>query len=64
MQWIQVATIITSIIGFGWYFLVRIEKDVDRIEKKGDAFERRMDGHAARIDQLYTMFVDLLKERK
>lgn len=24
----------------------------------------RLDEHAARIDQLYTMFVDLLKEKK
>lgn len=64
MEWFQVITIIASTLAFNWYFLTRIEKDIDRIDKKGDAFERRMDGHAARIDQLYGMFVQLLKEGK
>lgn len=27
-----------------------------------DALGRRLDGHASRIDQLYQMFVDLIKE--
>ena len=57
MQWIQVITIIGTIVGFGWYFLSCLEKDIDKVD-------RRMDGHAQRIDKLYQMFVDLLKERK
>ena len=65
MDWIQVVTIIGSLGAFGWYFLNRLEKDIDKIDKKCDAFERRMDSHAARIDQLYGMFVQLLqRDRK
>ena len=57
MDWIQVFTIIGVLGGFMIYMLQRIEKDVD-------TYGRRLDGHAQRIDQLYKMFVDLLKEQK
>lgn len=64
MEWNQTFTIIGvniglfSIIGaILIYFLNKIDGDITRLD-------RRLDGHAARIDQLYQMFVDLLKERK
>lgn len=64
MEWNQTFTIIGvniglfSIIGaILIYFLNKIDGDINRLD-------RRLDGHAARIDQLYQMFVDLLKERK
>lgn len=48
-----------AMIGFfitGAYWMVsRIDADVKSIGA-------RLDGHAMRIDQLYRMFVDLLKE--
>lgn len=53
----QVVAIIGSLGGLMVYFLQRIEKDVDKLGA-------RLDGHAQRIDQLYVMFVDLLKEVK
>lgn len=46
------------------YFLHRIEKDISKLSDNIDQLERRVDGHGTRIDQLYRMFVDLLKERK
>lgn len=42
----------------------KIDVDVKSIATRVDGIFSRMDGHAARIDQLYTMFVDLIKEKK
>jgi len=57
MDWIQVFTIIGVLGGFMFFMLQRLERDIERIDI-------RMDGHASRIDQLYQMFVSLLKEKK
>jgi len=57
MDWIQVFTIIGVLGAFMMYMLQRIEGDID-------ASNRRQDAHAQRIDQLYRMFVDLVKEGK
>jgi len=47
------------------YWMVnRIDTDVKSICSRLDKMDSRFDGHAQRIDQLYKMFVDLLKERK
>lgn len=40
-----------------FYSLNRIEGDINKLSG-------RLDGHASRIDQLYRMFVDLLKDKK
>jgi hypothetical protein len=37
---------------------------VNKHDAEIKSIANRLDGHAARIDQLYTMFVDLLKEKK
>ena len=46
----------------------KVEVDVKMIASKMDTMGARMDArfesHSARLDQLYQMFVDLLKERK
>lgn len=64
MEWNQILTIIgvnialfAAIAALIIYVMNRVDSDVKQI---GD----RMDRHAQRIDQLYKMFVDLLKERK
>jgi hypothetical protein len=45
-----------------------VDGDVKTIAQKMDVMAARMDArfesHSARLDQLYNMFVDLLKERK
>lgn len=64
MDWIQAITIIGVLGGFMIYMLQRVEKDISTLASRMDGFERRMDGHATRIDQLYKIIVDMLKERK
>lgn len=46
------------------YMMNRIDSDVKGLSTRIDSLSTRMDGHATRIDQLYMMFVDLLKETK
>ena len=64
MDWIQVFTIIGVLGGFMFFMLQRLEKDMDKTNTVIEASNRRLDGHAMRIDQLYQMFVQLLKEEK
>jgi len=40
------------------------EDEFKKVISSIDATGRRIDGHATRIDQLYQMFVDLVKEVK
>jgi len=67
MDWLQVFTIVGILGGFMFFMLQRIEKDIDsigkRLDRDIDSLGRRLDGHAQRIDQLYRMFVDLIKEK-
>lgn len=53
MEWLQVFTIIATLVGGIFY----IHADVREIR-------REMQQHGARVDKLYEMFVNLLKERK
>lgn len=57
MDWIQTFTIIGVLGGFMFFMMQRIDNDVKSLGN-------RLDGHARRIDQLYTIIIDLLKERK
>jgi hypothetical protein len=50
MDWIQVFTIIGSLAAFTFWLFTKLDNDV------------RAQGQ--RIDQLYQMFIDLLKEKK
>lgn len=53
MEWMQVLTIVFTLLGGVFY----IHSDVKEIRKD-------MQQQNARIDKLYEMFVDLLKDRK
>jgi hypothetical protein len=71
MEWTQVLTIIgvnVALIGALAVLLVwvvtKLDNDVKSISQSVDKLAARLDGHATRIDQLYKMFVDLLKEQK
>ena len=57
MNWIEVITIIGTLGGLMIYLIQRMDADIKSLGN-------RLDGHAMRIDQLYKMFVDLLKEQK
>ena len=64
MDWIQVFTIIGVLGAFMFYMIQRLERDMDTVNKNIDTQNRRFEAHAIRIDQLYRMFVDLVKEGK
>ena len=71
MDWTQTFTIIgvnIALIAMMATLVIwavnKLDSDVKGIGYRMDAFERRMDAHANRIDQLYRMFCDLLKEKK
>jgi hypothetical protein len=71
MEWNQVYTILgvnIALIGALAALLVwvvtKLDNDVKGIAQSVDKLGNRLDGHAVRIDQLYKMFVDLLKEKR
>ena len=57
-------TIIGTNIALFGIFTAVIYWMINRVDADVKAIGVRMDGHTVRIDQLYQMFVDLLKERK
>ena len=64
MDWTQTYTIIGTmaalfaiIIGLMIYLFTRLDSDINKLTN-------RLDRHASRIDQLYQMFIDLLKAAK
>jgi len=64
MDWTQAITIIgvnVALIGALATLLIWCVNKMDGDVKSACS---RLDGHAQRIDQLYKMFVDLLKEHK
>ena len=71
MEWIQTITIISvniALIGTMTTMIIwavnKLDADVKSINSRLDTTNSRLDGHAARIDQLYKMFVDLLQSFK
>ncbi len=72
MEWIHVLTIIFSqasiISGILFWFMSDIKSDIKKVEddlkEQNAKFNERFDLQNSRIDQLYQMFVDLLKEGK
>lgn len=71
MQWDQVMTFIgVNVAMFGMiaglvvWAINKIDTDVKSICTRLDRMDARFEGHASRIDQLYQMFVSLLKEKK
>lgn len=71
MEWAQAGTIIgvnVALIGALATLLVyvvnRVDNDIKNIGTRMDKMDQRFESHSARIDQLYKMFVDLLRERK
>ena len=64
MDWIQVATIVGANFAVLALTTTLIIWTVNKMDADVKSIGSRLDGHATRIDQLYKMFVDLLKERK
>lgn len=57
MDWLQVISIIATVIGSAYYIHREIQADIRSICEE-------IKSQAARTDRLYEMFIDLLKERK
>jgi hypothetical protein len=53
-----------AITGVLYWVLNRIDSDVKSVCTRLDKIDSRLDGHATRIDQLYKIIVDILKEKK
>ncbi len=53
-----------ALIGVVVWMVNKLDSDVKSICTRLDKMDARFDAHAQRIDQLYKMFVDLLKEKK
>lgn len=71
MEWTQTATIIgvnialiAALATLIVWVVNKLDADVKSICTRMDKMDSRFDGHAQRIDQLYKMFVDLLKDRR
>lgn len=64
MNWIQVFTIIGSLGAFTFWLFTKLDNDIKSSNSRQDAQMGRIDQQMVRIDQLYGMFVDLLKEKK
>jgi len=63
MDWIQVLTIVGVNITLIASMVTLVIWTVNKLDADVQSLGRRLDGHAQRIDQLYKMFVDLLKEK-
>ncbi len=61
MDWYQLSVLIIALLGTGAAICSVIITSVNRMDNDVKALSSRMDGHAQRIDQLYTMFIDLVK---
>lgn len=64
MDWIQVGTIIGVNVALIAAMITIVIWAVGKMDADVKSIGNRLDGHATRIDQLYRMFVDLLKEGK
>jgi hypothetical protein len=64
MDWIKVLTIVGVNIALIGAMISIIIWMVNKLDSDVKSIGNRLDGHATRIDQLYRMFVDLLKEGK
>lgn len=53
-----------AIAGLIVWVVNKLDNDVKSINDDVKSLGNRLDGHATRIDQLYHMFVDLVKEGK
>lgn len=60
MQWAQVLTIIAVNVGLVGILVYLIQKMDSDVKSLGN----RLDGHAQRIDQLYSVILDILKKNK
>lgn len=71
MDWIQICTLIginvalfAALATLIIWVVGKLDSDIKSVGDRIDKIGNRLDGHSQRIDQLYKMFIDLLKERR
>lgn len=75
MDWIQVVTIIGTTVGVNIALIAtlatliiwtigKVDSDVKSVSNQITGISTRLDGHAQRIDQIYSVIVQMLKEKK
>ena len=71
MDWTQILTMLGINIGMFAalaslivWTVNKLDSDIKNLGNDIKSLGTRLDGHAIRIDQLYKMFVDLVKEKK
>ena len=55
--------LVALVSGLNYWLINRVDADVKSLNTRIDGICTRLDGHANRIDQLYRMFVELLREK-
>ncbi len=64
MEWTQTLTIIGVNIALITMMATLVIWAINKMDSDVKSVMNRMDGHAQRIDQLYHMFIDLVKDKK
>ena len=64
MEWSQIFTVIGVNIALITAMISIIVWSVNKLDNDIKSIGSRLDGHAMRIDQLYQMFIQLIKDRK
>ncbi len=64
MEWSQVFTIIGVLGTFMFFMAQRFDNDIKQISNRMDSLGNRLDGHAQRIDQMYGIILQMLKDKK
>ena len=71
MDWIQIltlagvnVTLIAALTTLVVWAINKLDADVKSLCVRMDKMDARFESHSARIDQLYKMFVDLLKNQQ
>lgn len=64
MDWTQAITVIGVLSTLIIWAVNKLDTDIKGLSDRIDKVGVRLDGHAQRIDQLYHMFIDLIKEGK
>jgi len=60
MDWTQVLAIIGTLVGAFFY----LHADMNTLKNELHQMNMRLDQKESRVDRLYEMFIDLLKEKK
>jgi hypothetical protein len=71
MDWLQIGTLIgvnaalfAALAALVVWVVTKLDTDVKAVCSRLDKNDSRFESHSARLDQLYKMFVDLLKDKR